>query len=80
MRGGVHVRELNRSGNTVTLEITLPQPQFDTVQKAVRLHSISGQIRSGDALASIAIPLRVSRRATVSVLSHDDATVSANKA
>ena len=31
MRAGVHVRELKRSGNTVTIEITLPSPQFDTV-------------------------------------------------
>jgi hypothetical protein len=79
MRGGVHVRELKRSGNTVTLEITLPSPKFDTIQKALHLHQISGQIQSGDPLASIAIPLRVSRRASVKILSHDDATVSANK-
>ncbi len=76
---GVHVRELKRSGNTVTIEVTLPAIRFDTLQKSVHLRRISRQINSGDALASIALPLRVSRRATVSIVSHDDATVSANK-
>ncbi len=63
----------------MTIEITLPQPKFDTVQKTLHLRRISRQIQTGDALASIAIPLRVSRRATVTILSHDDANVSVSK-
>jgi len=72
-----HVRELSRSGNTVTLEITLPAPGFDTIQKAVTIRHIGGQITSGDPLASLSIPLRVSKQATVSVVSHQDANVRA---
>ncbi len=63
----------------MTIEVTFPTPTFDTIQKTLHVHRIAGQIRSGDALASIAIPLRVSRRATVAVLSHDDANVTASK-
>jgi Peptidase family C25 len=79
LTSGVHVRELKRTGNTVTIEITLPSPKFDTVQKTLHLHRISGQIQTGDVLASVAIPLRVSRRASVTLLSHDDANVTASK-
>ncbi len=77
--GGVSIRELKRSGNTVTIEITLPPVTFDTITKAVHLHKISRQVRTGDALASIAIPLRLSRYASVTLLSHEDATVAPGK-
>ncbi len=77
--GGVKVRELKRSGNTVTIEVTLPSPTFDTFQKVLRVRRISGQVQGGDALASIAIPLRVSRHASVTILSHNDVNTTANK-
>ncbi len=71
-----HVRELSRSGNTVTLEITLPAPVFDTVKHLLSIRPVAGQLANGDPLAPIVIPLRVSREASVTVLSHNDVTVS----
>jgi len=75
--GKTRVRELSRSGNTIMLEITLPTPGLDTIQKVVTVRHIAGQISSGDPLASISIPLRVSKLATVAVVSHQDANVRA---
>ncbi|MFI5201541.1 MAG: C25 family cysteine peptidase, partial [Candidatus Kapaibacterium sp.] len=78
MPAGVHVHELRRSGNSVTLEITIPLPQFDTIQGAHYLRRLAGQVENGDALAPIAIPMRLSRKASVAVLSHEDRTIVAN--
>ncbi|HEY3876721.1 MAG TPA: C25 family cysteine peptidase, partial [Candidatus Kapabacteria bacterium] len=74
---GVRIRELKRAGNTVTLEITLPRPSFDTLQKSLRLRAVHGQIANGDPLAAISIPLRVSKNASVTVISHNDRTLNA---
>ncbi len=74
----VHIRELRRSGNSVTIEITIPSPQFDTVQGTLHLRRLAGQVESGDALAPIAIPMRLSRKARAIVLSHQDRTIVAS--
>jgi len=62
----------------VTIEVTVPSPQFDTLQNSLHLRRLAQQIENGDALAPIAIPMRLSRTASVAVLSHEDRTIAAN--
>ena len=78
MTPGIRVRELGRSGNSVTLEVTIPSPRFDTVQNTLHLRRLTRQVEGGDGLAPIVIPLRLSRKASVIVLSHEDANIAAS--
>jgi len=71
------IRELAHSVNSITLEVTIPAPQFDTVQNTLHLRRLSQQVEGGDALAPIVIPLRISHNASVTILSHEDASIAA---
>jgi len=71
------IREINRSGNSVLLEITVPAPRFDTINGILHLKPFAAQLYTGDPLAELGFSLRVSRHATVSVISHQDTAISA---
>ncbi len=75
---GIHILELSRSANSVTMEVTLPPPAFDTVGSHVHLRPIQDEIYSADPLAEIAIPIRASRSASAVVLSHKDEIIAVN--
>ena len=75
----VHVRELSRSGNSVTLEISISAPVFDTdALHTLHLRAYPEQLRNGDPFAGIVLPVRISRQASVSIVSHQDLAVTIN--
>ena len=70
------MRELIHSTSSVTLEITIPPPAFDTDRTSVsHIHSVSSQVKSDDPLAGIVLPLRISKQGSVTILSHEEDVV-----
>ncbi|MDP4287531.1 MAG: C25 family cysteine peptidase [Bacteroidota bacterium] len=58
------------------MEITVPQPAFDTdANHALHLRAYHEQRRTGDPLAELVIPIRASKSASVVVVSHVDQSI-----
>lgn len=73
MAQSIRVRELSRQSSSVTLEIAVPPPTFDTdASRALHLRPYHEQRTTSDPLGEIVIPMRISKSASAVIVSHDD--------
>jgi hypothetical protein len=71
----IKVIELSRTQNSVTLELDLPQPGFDTTQSGITLQTLSEQLRNGDAFAPLSVTVRASAKSSATIVSSDRASM-----